>query len=330
MLSEPIGDDNMKYIRKRTDGRWEFKKTINGKRYYLYSTTQKELLKKVKNFKPSKTINSTKTIAYDYIINWYNLYKKDLASGISYFYAINKYFKTNDIFKKEIQKITFNDIETFLNNISKHRSKAYCYYIIKGIYETAYKDKLIKEDISKLITKPKNQSVKGEHFNLKEQKLILENLDKTKMKYEILFYLLTGCRRTEAVNLTKNDIDFENNKVFIDGTKTKSAKRYIPISEHFKNILKSNFENMFTLAKDFYSREFAKYLKTLNIKNHKLHDLRHTYATNLYYLKVQDKERQYYLGHSSIAITNDIYTHLDPNIKKEDILNLYKDLYPEF
>ena len=43
-----------------------------------------------------------------------------------------------------------------------------------------------------------------------------------------------------------------------------------------------------------------------------------------------DKQRQEYLGHSSIAITNDIYTHLDPTITKEDILNLYIDLYPNF
>lgn len=58
--------------------------------------------------------------------------------------------------------------------------------------------------------------------------------------------------------------------------------------------------------------------------NKKLHDLRHTFSSNLFYLEVPDKKRQYLLGHSSIAITNDIYTHLDPNIKKQDILNFIK------
>ena len=322
------GDDDMKYIRKRTDGRWEFRKSIDGKRYYVYAKTQKALLKKIKSFKPIET-KENKTITFDFINQWYNLYKKDITSHSQYLYAINKYFNI-PLFKKPIDKITYLELEEFLNNIDKKRTKAYCYYIIKGIFETAYKQKLVKEDLSKLITKPKNKTIKGEHFNLKEQEAILNNLDKTPIKNEIIFYLLTGCRRTEAKNISINDIDFDNNKIYIAGTKTKSAKRYVPISNNYKNFLKENFKYMFKYQQDYYSKEFSKYLKLLKIKNHKLHDLRHTFSTNLYYLGVPDKERQYYLGHSSIMITNDIYTHLDPNITKNNILNLYKDLYPKF
>ena len=36
------------------------------------------------------------------------------------------------------------------------------------------------------------------------------------------------------------------------------------------------------------------------------------------------------MGHGSIVITNDIYTTLDPNITKKEILNLYKDSYLTF
>jgi len=50
----------------------------------------------------------------------------------------------------------------------------------------------------------------------------------------------------------------------------------------------------------------------------------------LYYLGVPDKLRQAQLGHASIVMTNDIYTHLDPTITREDILQLYGDWYPEF
>lgn len=320
----------MKNIRKRNDGRWEYKKSINGKRYYLYAKTQKALLSKIKSFKPTSAKINTNVIALDYINNWYNMYKKNLASNERYSSAIHKYFNI-PLFKKEIQKLTYIDLEEFLYKIDKPRTKAYCYYIIKGIFETAYKQKIVKEDLSKLITKPKNQSKKGNSFNLKEQKLILDNLDKSNMKYEILFYLLTGCRRNEVENIKLKDIDFVNNKIYIPGTKTESSKRYVPISEEFKQILKQNFNTMFKkFTIPHYSKVFAKYLKLLKISNHKLHDLRHTFSTNLYYLGVSDKERQYYLGHTSIIITNDIYTHLDPTITKNNILNLYKDLYPKF
>ena len=87
---------------------------------------------------------------------------------------------------------------------------------------------------------------------------------------------------------------------------------------------------MFQKEKNYYTKAFQEYITKLGIKNKKLHDLRHTFSSNLFYLEIPDKKRQYLLGHASISITNDIYTHLDPNIKKQDILNLYKDLYPEF
>ena len=76
------GDDDMKHIRKRTDGRWEFKKSIDGKRYYVYAKTQKELLKKIKQFKPKEQTN--KIIAIDFINQWYNIYKKDIIMNNVY------------------------------------------------------------------------------------------------------------------------------------------------------------------------------------------------------------------------------------------------------
>lgn len=53
------------------------------------------------------------------------------------------------------------------------------------------------------------------------------------------------------------------------------------------------------------------------------HMFRHTYATNLYYAGIDVKTAQYLLGHSSIKMTMDIYTHLDDNKISEagDILN---------
>lgn len=57
----------------------------------------------------------------------------------------------------------------------------------------------------------------------------------------------------------------------------------------------------------------------LQLKERKIgftpHMFRHTYATNLYYAGVDIKTAQYYLGHSNLSVTLDIYTHL----KKENI-----------
>lgn len=327
------GEIELKNIRIRKDGRYEWRRQINLIKYDIIDKNKKSLEKKVRELlkltnKTTSTVQSKKTfneIAWE----WWSLYKKDLSSSKNYEYYLKARFD-NNIFNQNIDKITFEQLEQFIFAIKEHRVADYCYLIIKGVFKEAIKRQIIKNDTSKFLTKPKNKKVIGEWFNLKEQKLILENLDKSKMKNEILFYLLTGCRRNEAINVKIEDVNFEKHSIFINGTKSKSAKRYVPISINFAENLKLNIDKMFINNKSWYSKTFQQYLKILGIKNKKLHDLRHTFNTNLYYLGVPDKQRQYYMGHSSIIMTNDIYTHLDPNVTKEDILNLYKDLYPNF
>ncbi len=321
----------MKNIRKRADGRWEYRKTVKGVTISLYDRNQKILLKKIKALKENK--GNKKTINknfIDLIDNWFNIYKANIKSNRNYRIYINKHFRPRKEFNQAIQNINLAMLQDFLTKIynnSGHRCATYCYYIIKGTFKYAKRYEIITKDTSEFLEKPKNNVTKGVAFNLNEQKLILENLDKTPIKNEILFYVLTGCRRTEAKHTT---INYEKNSVFIDGTKSKTAKRYVPISAKFTEILKSNFDKMFHYKSDYYSKQFSDYLALLKIKDKKLHDLRHTFSTNLYYLGVPDKLRQYYMGHSSIVMTNDIYTTLDPTITKKDILNLYKDLYPKF
>ena len=317
----------MKNIRKRVDGRWEYRKMKNKTTYSIIRNTQKELLKAIKQFSVGKTAGQTTNKSFYFLATeWYNLFKKDqIKTDIRYSQVINSKFDIN-LFHVNINKITIDELQYFLNSIKEHRTAKYVYHIIKGVFKFALQKDLIKKDISQFLQAPKNKGKRGEAFTLEEQKLIIHNLDKTSIKYEILFYLLTGCRREEA----KNVKILPNNTIFIDGTKTTSARRYVKISPAFKTILDEHFDEMFQLHSDIYSRYFKNFINSLGIYGKTLHDLRHTFSTNLYYLGVPDKERQYYMGHASIVMTNDIYTTLDPNITKEDILKLYNNLYPEF
>lgn len=321
----------MKNYRLRNDGYYEWRKVINKHRYSLKSKNFKDLQRKVSDFKNSLTVQTPKLgfntkDFYSLALEWYNLFKKDkITSDMNYIRYIQNDFKIG-LFLKNIKLITLEELQRFINRIDKHRKAKYCYLIIKNVFKYALQKDLIKKDISQFLQSPKNKTEKGTAFTLAEQQLMLANLDKTPIGLEILFFLLTGCRRSEAFN---TEVNFDKNIIFVDGTKTKSAKRYIPLSDKFKNILLNN-TNLFDKNMDYYTKEFKHYINSLGIQNKTLHDLRHTFATNLYYLGIPDKQRQYYMGHSSIVITNDIYTTLDPTITKEDILKLYNNLYPEF
>ena len=320
----------MQNITKRKDGRWQYSKMINGKRIFLYAKTQQELIKKVKENKPKRIYTkSTKTTFYTIAQEWINLYKNTVKSKNNYTNCLKKHLN-NEIFKKDIKTIKYQELQESLMNIKATRMAEYSYFLIKGVYKEALKREIIEKDISQLLDKPKHITQKGSALKIKEQKLLLENIEQSEIKEEILFYILTGCRRTEAVNIKYNDIDFEHLTIHIKGTKTNNANRYIPISKTYAEYLKTNFKYMFKEQKDYYTHKFKQFIDKIGIKDKTLHDLRHTYSTNLYYLGVPDKQRQLYMGHASIVMTNDIYTTLEPNITKKDILNLYKDLYPKF
>jgi integrase len=52
------------------------------------------------------------------------------------------------------------------------------------------------------------------------------------------------------------------------------------------------------------------------VKKIRFHDLRHTHATLLLKQGVHPKVVQERLGHSSITVTLDLYSHVLPNIQK--------------
>jgi integrase len=58
----------------------------------------------------------------------------------------------------------------------------------------------------------------------------------------------------------------------------------------------------------------SKFLKEWGVT---LHKLRHSHASHMLAAKVHPKVVQERLGHSSIAITLDIYSHLLPNMQNE-------------
>ena len=69
-------------------------------------------------------------------------------------------------------------------------------------------------------------------------------------------------------------------------------------------------------------RMFKEILLKASIENRKFHDLRHTYATRLFELGESAKTVQELLGHSSISMTLDIYTHVLKETKETAIEKL--------
>ncbi len=70
-----------------------------------------------------------------------------------------------------------------------------------------------------------------------------------------------------------------------------------------------------------FSTQITRLSKRLNI-NFKFHDLRHTHATRLVLSDVNIKVIQERLGHSDIATTLNVYSHVTPQLEQESINKL--------
>lgn len=201
--------------------------------------------------------------------------------------------------------------------------------------------------------KAKRKKVK--HFENQDLKKFLDylgGLDQAKYRnlYEATLYkflLATGCRINEALALSWSDIDLGNATISITKTlnhlgqinspKSKASYRDIDIDQGTITMLKTyqlrQIQEAWKLGRtetvvfsDFIhdypnNKTLGNRLKTrfkrAGVPNIGFHGFRHTHASLLLNSVIPYKELQYRLGHSTLSMTMDIYSHLSKeNAKK--------------
>lgn len=137
--------------------------------------------------------------------------------------------------------------------------------------------------------------------------------------------------------------------------KTETSKRIIPMSSQCEKILKQQLKQKSMLQKkhrqddeDFkdllfptstntpmntscYNSSIQKVIRKIRKNGHEIkdftgHDLRHTFATRCFESGIEPKTVQSYMGHGSLQMTMDLYTHVfqehkSKEIDKLDLLN---------
>lgn len=151
------------------------------------------------------------------------------------------------------------------------------------------------------------------------------------------FMLYTGCRRGEAAALQQKHIDREGHKAAIcqtvvyqsaypeikTTTKTEAGMRDVDLYDNVLEIL-PQYDDPETYVffpqglpyEKAFEKAFEKYRKETGVKATP-HQLRHSYASMLHSFGIDVKDAQHLLGHSSIVVTQDIYTELEKAHKEE-------------
>ena len=154
-------------------------------------------------------------------------------------------------------------------------------------------------------------------------------------KIVVLLGADAGLRRGEMANLKWEDVDFDNNQLYIAPNKTENH-RFVPMTQDLRNALekahkRAKHEYVVTVCQpmkgnrcnpDYLTTFYQEVAKAAGVDSF-LHKLRHTFASLLVQNGVELYTVSKLLGHSSIQMT-EIYAHLAPRTLHKAVMNLPK------
>ena len=252
--------------------------------------------------------------------------------------------KFSDYFKAEIDE-AFDPCED--KPLSGRTIKDH-HTILSSLFSVAVQWQVIPENPCSRVKPPKYKATERKYLDENGASALLAALSKEPYHYQIAVYILlyTGLRRGEVCGLEWSDLDFINNLLtvrhnllytpktglYVDEPKSESSKRVVTMPLDLVNLLKDNRkwqkeqseklrdawnvnDNVVKMPDgnimrpDTLSTWFHEFIKRNDLPDISLHSLRHTHATLLIASGIPLKSVSARLGHSSVAITGDLYSH---------------------
>lgn len=244
------------------------------------------LMEERKKFQTAEPVTGGVLFA-DYIEQWLEVAKPTIAVATYASYCsmvkrvIAPYFRERRI---TLQGLTPKDIQDFYLEKLKTVSASSVIHYHANIHRAlkhAVKLDLIPTNPADKVDRSKKDRFIGSFYDTEEVNKLFEVSKGTKLEFPILFGAFYGLRRSEALGLKWDAIDFENDSITIrhtvtsvtldgkvqlvasDTTKTKSSLRTLPLVPFVKErllVLKKEQENNRRLCGRSYHKQFAGYV----------------------------------------------------------------------
>lgn len=261
--------------------------------------------------------------------------------------------KLADIRGEHIQKL-YNELieENYATSTIKIVST-----VVNGCFQQAFKNGLIERNPVELAELPRATGErKGRTAMTKEQQNLFMEYAKESYLYNFFAVMLrTGMRSGEIRGLKYTDIDKKNGVLHVQRTlkyiegvgyledtpKTRTSKRDIPLTREVLGLLEDQKkywgfkierldrylfcnENGDPLSRERVQGEIDRTIKRIREDGHDFpritsHVFRHTFATRAIENGMQPQVLKTILGHSSLAMTMDLYSHVLPDTKAEEM-----------
>ena len=265
-----------------------------------------------------------------------------------------------------IDEITSDEIQAFINSYKylSNSTLSKLYQQLGSTFKLAMDKGYISRNPMVSVIKPKSDKENKEvrAMTVEEQQLLTDyllNKDLKDCRYKNVYLLQIYCglRVSEALALTRGDINLRDNRITIRRTLTKDEKgrvmmgkttktyagrRMIPLPEFLKDTIieqmqvseefKNNDENLLFKPDDkqYVDRvnvntELKRLLKRhFGIDDITTHSLRHTYGTRCIEAGVAPVVVQKMMGHTDVSITLNTYTSVFDKFKEKEIEKVNK------
>jgi integrase len=288
------------------------------------------------------------------------------ATALRYRYIFDIYLSP-EMGAKPINTITRSDVKSLLLRLHKKdlSRSSICLVrdVLSGIMNFALDEGLIEVNpvagVLKSLKIERQKRISAEPLTHEEVNHFLETCKKSYSEHYPFFLCAfrTGMRLGELLGLRWSDIDFNSHFIKVQRSyrlgrleKPKTAKeRRVDMSDQLSQVLHSLLikrkkealragtgdpveivfhRNGTHMEQNYIRRVFKKVLSKAGLREIRIHDIRHTFASLLLtngespvYVKEQ-------LGHSSIQMTVDIYGHLIPSANRAAV-NKLDDAQPD-
>jgi integrase len=227
------------------------------------------------------------------------------------------------------------------------------YTVLRGALDVAVRDGLLRRNPAAAVKRPTVDRTDATYLTIEDAQLLLEVMRGDRLEPLFRLMLATGLRRGEALGLHWRDVDLNAGMLRVRWTltrtsrglqlgepKTDSSRRTVPLPCSAVETLKAHRtrqEDERRTAEDTWRehglvftteigtpleprnvlRRFEALAERAGLKGVHLHTLRHSAASFLLAAGTHTKVVQEHLGHSSYAITADIYSHVGPTLQRE-------------
>ena len=245
----------------------------------------------------------------------------------------------------DAEEITAQDIQAFLSDLARKGYAKRTVQMHRDIINMIFNDAIVESGLRfnpcSAVSMPRNLPSHRRELPSDAALDAVKKGGNAPFGLFALICLYAGLRRGEVLSLRYEDIDraagvihvtkaveYVGNNPHIKAPKTAAGVRDVPLLAPLADAIPTTGsgylfarEDGQPLTKTMFRKRWLKYCAAIG---HDLtaHQLRHGYATILYEAGIADKDAQELLGHSTIAVTKDIYTHIRSRKRAETAAKL--------